>query len=108
MGLNRYPIFGPLLMFGSGGIFVEVFQDVTFRLAPIGRNEARRMVREIKGYKLLQGFRGKPKGDIESVEKCLVEPVEHGHEPPGDRGTRHQPAPGARRGSRPLPPPTAG
>jgi acetyltransferase len=59
-------------MFGSGGIFVEVFQDVTFRLAPIGRNEARRMVREIKGYKLLQGFRGKPKGDIESVEKCLV------------------------------------
>jgi len=72
MGLNRYPIFGPLLMFGSGGIFVEVFQDVAFRLAPIGRNEARRMVREIKGYKLLQGFRGKPKGDIESVEKCLV------------------------------------
>ena len=72
MGLNRYPIFGPLLMFGSGGIFVEVFQDVTFRLAPIGRNEARRMVREIKGYKLLQGFRGKPKGDIESIEKCLV------------------------------------
>jgi acetyltransferase len=72
MGLNRYPIFGPLLMFGSGGIFVEVFQDVAFRLAPIGRNEARRMVREIKGYKLLQGFRGKPKRDIESVEKCLV------------------------------------
>jgi acetyltransferase len=72
MGLNRYPIFGPLLMFGSGGIFVEVFQDVTFRLAPIGRNEARRMVREIKGYKLLQGFRGKPKGDIEFIEKCLV------------------------------------
>jgi len=72
MGVNRYPIFGPLLMFGSGGIFVEVFQDVSFRLAPIGRNEARRMVREIKGYKLLQGFRGKPKGDIEFVEKCLV------------------------------------
>jgi acetyltransferase len=72
LGLNRYPIFGPLLMFGIGGIFVEVFQDVTFRLAPIGRNEARRMVRQIKGYKLLQGFRGKPKGDIEFIEKCLV------------------------------------
>ncbi len=72
LGLNRYPIFGPLLMFGIGGIFVEVFQDVTFRLAPIGRNEARRMVRQIKGYKLLQGFRGKPKGDIECIEKCLV------------------------------------
>lgn len=72
LGLNRYPVFGPLLMYGVGGIFVEVFQDVTFRLAPIGRNEARRMVREIKGYKLLQGFRGAPKCDIEQVEKCLV------------------------------------
>ena len=72
LGLNRYPVFGPLLMFGIGGIFVEVFQDVTFRLAPIGRNEARRMVRQIKGYKLLQSFRGRPKGDIETVEKCLV------------------------------------
>jgi len=72
LGLNRYPVFGPLLMFGIGGIFVEVFQDVTFRLAPIGRNEARRMVRQIKGYKLLQGFRGRPKGDIETIEKCLV------------------------------------
>jgi acetyltransferase len=72
LGLNRYPVFGPLLMFGIGGIFVEVFQDVTFRLAPIGRNEARRMVRQIKGYKLLQGFRGRPKGDIETIEKLLV------------------------------------
>jgi len=72
LGLNRYPVFGPLLMYGMGGIFVEVFQDVTFRLAPIGRNEARRMVRQIKGYKLLQGFRGRPKGDIEQIEKCLV------------------------------------
>ena len=44
LGMNRYPGFGPLLMFGFGGIFVEVFKDVTFRLAPIGRNEARRRV----------------------------------------------------------------
>jgi len=72
LGLTRHPVFGPLLMFGIGGIFVEVFQDVTFRLAPIGRNEARRMVRQIKGYKLLQGFRGRAKGDIETIEKCLV------------------------------------
>jgi acetyltransferase len=72
LGLNRYPVFGPLLMFGIGGIFVEVFQDVVFRLAPIGRNEARRMVRQIKGYKLLQEFRGRPKADIETIEKCLV------------------------------------
>jgi acetyl coenzyme A synthetase (ADP forming)-like protein len=72
LGANRYPVFGPLLMFGVGGKFVEVFQDVEFRLAPIGRNEARRMIRSIKGYKLLQGFRGKPKADIETIEKALV------------------------------------
>jgi acetyltransferase len=72
LGANRYPVFGPLLMFGIGGIFVEVFQDVEFRLAPIGRNEARRMIRSIKGYKLLKGFRGRPETDIESLQKSLV------------------------------------
>ena len=72
LGMNRYPIFGPLLMFGFGGIFVEVFQDVSFRLAPIGRNSARKMIQSIKGYKLLQGFRGKPKRDVEHLEKLLI------------------------------------
>jgi acetyltransferase len=72
LGLSRYPTFGPLLMFGLGGVFVEVFQDVVFRLAPIGRNEARRMIRKIKGYKLLHGFRGKPMCDEEVLEKLLV------------------------------------
>lgn len=72
LGMNRYPGFGPLLMFGIGGIFVEVFQDVVFRLAPIYRNEARRMIRKIKGYKLLQEFRGRPKADVETLEKAIV------------------------------------
>ena len=72
LGMNRYPVFGPLLMFGYGGIFVEVFKDVAFRLAPIGRNEARRMVRQIKGYKLLKGFRGKPPSDIGFLEQAMV------------------------------------
>ncbi len=72
LGMSRYPTFGPLLMFGLGGIFVEVFQDVVFRLAPIGRNEARRMIRKIKGYKLFKGFRGKPEADVEILEKLLV------------------------------------
>jgi len=72
LGAKRYDVFGPLLMFGIGGIFVEVFQDVEFRLAPIGRNEARRMIRKIKGYKLLRGFRNRPATDIERVEKALV------------------------------------
>jgi acetyl coenzyme A synthetase (ADP forming)-like protein len=72
LGLNRYPIFGPLLMVGIGGIFVEVFQDVVFRLAPIGRNEARRMIRQIKGFRLFQGFRGRPPADVEIIEKSMV------------------------------------
>ncbi|MBW1778479.1 MAG: acetate--CoA ligase family protein, partial [Deltaproteobacteria bacterium] len=72
LGMNRYPVFGPLLMFGFGGIFVEVFKDVSFRLAPIGRASARRMVRQIKGYRLLEGFRGKPKDDIDALEHALV------------------------------------
>jgi acetyltransferase len=72
LGMNRYPVFGPLLMFGIGGIFVEVFQDVSFRLAPIERNNARRMIRSIKGFKLLTGFRGKPKADILALEKAMV------------------------------------
>jgi acetyltransferase len=59
-------------MFGYGGIFVEVFKDVSFRLAPFGRNEARRMVRQIKGFKLLDGFRGKPKSDISVLEQAMV------------------------------------
>jgi acetyltransferase len=72
LGLNRYPIFGPLLMYGLGGIFVEVFKDVAFRLAPVGRNQARRMVRGIQAHKMLTGFRGREKADIETIEKLLV------------------------------------
>jgi acetyltransferase len=72
LGATRYPKFGHLLMFGSGGVFVEVFKDVTFRLAPISRNSARFMVRGIKGFKMLDGFRGIPKADIGAVERLLV------------------------------------
>lgn len=72
LGMSRYPIFGPLLLFGLGGIFVEVFRDVVFRLAPIGRNEARRMIKGIKGNIILQGFRGKPPADLAALERFLV------------------------------------
>jgi len=71
LGMNRTPL-GALLMFGLGGVFVELFQDVVFRLAPILRNETHRMVQEIKGYKLLMGFRGRPKADIEAIEKAVI------------------------------------
>jgi len=72
LGMNRYPGFGPLLMFGFGGIFVEVFKDVTFRLAPIGRNEARRMLNAIRAIKMLKGFRGTPAADTKAIEQALV------------------------------------
>jgi len=72
LGMNRYKGFGPLVMFGLGGVFVELFKDVVFRLAPFGRNEARRMIQGIKGYKIFTGFRNKPKGDLDTVERMLV------------------------------------
>ncbi len=72
LGVNRYPGFGHLIMFGFGGIFVELFKNVSFRLAPIGRNTARRMIRSVKGYEMLTGFRGRPVADIEEIEKLIV------------------------------------
>ncbi len=72
LGVTKYPGFGHLLMFGLGGIYVELFKNVTFRLAPIGRNNARRMVRSVNGYEILDGFRGKPKADVEKLEKLIV------------------------------------
>ncbi len=71
LGMNRYAV-GPLIMFGLGGIFVEIFKDVVFRLAPVDRDEAHRMVGEIKGYKMFTGFRGRPKSDIEILEKNII------------------------------------
>jgi acetate---CoA ligase (ADP-forming) len=72
LGVSKQPEFGHLLMFGLGGIYVELFKNVTFRLAPIGRNNARRMITGIKGFETLTGFRGKPVADIEKIEKLLV------------------------------------
>jgi len=72
LGVTKYPGFGHLLMFGLGGIYVELFKNVTFKLAPIGRNNARRMIRSVKGYEILDGFRGKPKADVEKLEKLIV------------------------------------
>lgn len=72
LGVSREPDFGHLIMFGLGGIYVELFKNVTFRLAPIGRNNARRMITSIKGFEILTGFRGKPPADIEKIEKLLV------------------------------------
>jgi len=72
LGVNRYPVFGPLLMAGLGGIYVELFKDVVFRLSPIKRNESRRMIKSIKGYNIFKGFRGRPESDIKAIEKSVV------------------------------------
>jgi len=72
LGMKRYPIFGPLLMFGLGGIFVELFKDVVFRIAPIDRNNANQMIKGIRGLPILEGFRGRPKTDIETLQRLLV------------------------------------
>jgi acetate---CoA ligase (ADP-forming) len=71
LGMKRDPHFGPLLMFGLGGIYVEVFRDVIFRMAPIRELGARNMIEGIKGMKLLRGFRGEPPSDIEAIIQSL-------------------------------------
>lgn len=72
LGSNRDARFGPLLMFGLGGTFVELFKDVSFRLAPIDLSSAQTMVRSIHSYKMLTGFRGTPACDVGAVEEALM------------------------------------
>lgn len=72
LGMKRDPHFGPLLMFGLGGIYVEVFRDVIFRIAPIRELSAWHMIEGIKGGRLLQGFRGEPALDRESIAQSLL------------------------------------
>lgn len=64
--------FGPVLMFGFGGIFVELFKDVSYRVCPITRNEANKMIRSIKAFPLLEGYRGKKKGDINQLITVII------------------------------------
>jgi acetyltransferase len=72
VGVNRDPQFGPLVVFGLGGIYVEVLKDVAFRLAPITRAEAAEQVRSIRTYPLLQGVRGEPPADITAAEEIIL------------------------------------
>lgn len=71
LGLKRDPHFGPVLMFGLGGIYVEAFKDITFRLAPIRTLSAKKMIESTKAYSILKGIRGEIPSDIEAVQECL-------------------------------------
>lgn len=72
IGAKRDPQFGPVLMFGLGGIFVEVFKDVSFRVAPIERGDAEEMISELRAYPLLKGIRGRKPSDIEGIIEILL------------------------------------
>ncbi|MBM3331399.1 acetate--CoA ligase family protein [candidate division WOR-3 bacterium] len=71
LGMNRDPHFGPILMFGLGGILVEVLKDVTFRVAPLNDISTDSMVNGIKAVKILQGYRGEAPRDVVKIKECL-------------------------------------
>jgi len=72
IGMTTDPQFGPALMFGIGGILVELLEDVSFRIAPITEYDANEMIKEIKGFPILDGYRGKPKADLGAIVKTLL------------------------------------
>jgi acetyltransferase len=72
VGLSQDPLFGPVLLFGMGGIFTELYQDVTLRACPITQSDAREMLQEVKGARLLEGFRGHPVADVDALVHLLV------------------------------------
>lgn len=72
VGMTRDPLFGPLIAFGLGGIHVEILGDVQCRIAPLTDRDATEMIRGIKGYRLLTGYRGHPPADLEALEETLL------------------------------------
>jgi acetyl-CoA synthetase (ADP-forming) len=72
VGAIKDPQFGPALMFGLGGIFVEVLKDVTFRIAPITESDATEMITDVKAYPILKGYRGQPPADTDAIVKILL------------------------------------
>ncbi len=72
IGMTQDPNFGPLVVFGLGGIYVELLQDVAFRIHPLTDVDAAEMVRETKGFRLLEGYRNQPPGDVTALESALL------------------------------------
>jgi acyl-CoA synthetase (NDP forming) len=72
IGMSKDAQFGPVLMFGLGGVLVEILKDVSFRIVPLAKRDTREMIREIKGFPLLQGYRGSEPVDVENLENMLL------------------------------------
>ena len=73
LGITQDQQFGPVLMFGLGGVFVEVLKDVAFRIVPLEPRDASEMVREIQGFPVLEGFRGTPAANLNAIESMLLQ-----------------------------------
>jgi acyl-CoA synthetase (NDP forming) len=72
IGMSKDPQFGPVLMFGLGGVWVEILKDISLRVIPVTRRDVREMITEIKGYKMLTGYRGQPPVDEAALEDMLL------------------------------------
>ena len=72
VGVSKDPQFGPVVMFGLGGIFVEVLKDVAFRIIPLEPRDARQIIREINGFAVLEGVRGQPPADLDALESLIL------------------------------------
>jgi acyl-CoA synthetase (NDP forming) len=72
IGMSKDAQFGPVLMFGLGGVLVEILKDVAFRIVPLVKRDAKEMIREIKGFPLLQGYRGSEPVDVDNLESLLL------------------------------------
>ncbi len=72
VGTSKDPQFGPVIMFGLGGIFVELLKDVSFRVIPVEQRDAQEMIKEIKGYPLLQAYRGKEPANISALVEIIL------------------------------------
>jgi len=72
IGMTKDPQFGPVIMFGLGGILVEILKDVSFRIVPLEKRDAKEMIREVKGFPLLEGYRGQEPADIPFLEEMIL------------------------------------
>ena len=72
IGTSKDPQFGPVIMFGLGGIFVEVLKDVSFRIIPVSQKDTQEMIEEIKGYPLLKGYRGKEQANLPALAELIL------------------------------------